>query len=242
MTNINKLTVESILTANNKGIGKTDSLPALYSLEGNTFEIKGIAKAVVSEQLIGAKFIQLFHSFIKDMEPAKKVQHVDALSKGYLTLDQLRATSTDVKARPKANITAAEYKANCIKLALDSPEVLNILTYFVDLDADKVTKNNLVVELINLKAALFNDNQQGVYQVKVDKELAEKERFNGLIANGFTITDSSEKDVTVVTSLTNMGSVHLLAGLGYNLKASSIDVTTGTALLTLVVAPVPELV
>ena len=242
MTNVNKLTVEAFLTANNKGIGKTDSLPALYSLEGNTFEIKGIAKAVVSEQLIGAKFIQLFHSFIKDMEPAKKVQHVEALSKGYLTLDQLRATSTDAKARPKANISAAEYRTNCIKLAVDSPEFIEVLTNLLDFDTEKSTKAGLTAEISNLKALLITEVQQGTYEVMVEKETAEKERFKALEERGLAIVSSTAKEVTVSTTLANMSVIPTLAGIGYALTASSIDAVAGTVTLTLTVAQVEELV
>lgn len=240
MTNV-KHTVAELLAANSKGIGKTDTLPALYTLKDGVFEIVGVAKREVTEATIGAKFIQLFHSFVKDMDDTKKIQHMDALSKGFLTLDQLRSTSTEPKFKPKANITSEEYRTNCIKLAIDSPEVVTSLTYLIDLSLEKSTKMELIGLITELRGLLFNETQQGVYQVKVEKETAELERFNGLIANGFEVVTSSEKDVTVVTPLANMGSVHLLAGLGYNLVASSIDVTTGTATLTLVVAPVPEL-
>lgn len=238
----NKITVESILTANDKGIGKTNSLPALYSLEGNIFEIKGIAKAVVSEQLIGAKFIQLFHSFIKDMEPAKKVQHVEALSKGFLTLDQLRGTTNEAKkGKAKDNITALEYRTNCIKLVVDSVEVITSLTYLTEVNLEKSTKLELVGLINELRGFLFNETQQAVYQVKVDKEIAEKERFKALEERGLTIVSSTAKEVTVTTSLSNMAVIPSLAGIGYALTASSIDALVGTVTLTLTVAEVAEL-
>ncbi len=241
MTNINS--VEKILSSNNKGIGKTDSLPALYSLEAGTFEIKGVGKTKVSTEVIGAKFIQLFHSFIKDVDTAKKVQHLEALGKDFLTLDQLRGTTSEVKkGKAKANITSEEYKANCIKLAIDSPDVFAILSKLIDTDFEKTTKAVLAADVKELTELLFSDVQQACYQVKVDKEHAEKVRFVSLEENGFTVIDSSEKSVTVTTLLANMGSVHLLAGLGYTLTNSDINVVTGTVTLTLVVAAVPELV
>ena len=129
----------------------------------------------------------------------------------------------------KSVISADQYRTNCIKLALDSKNaevVAEIVEDILNLD-HKATKDTMSKILDRVLDTFFNLEQREVYQVKVEKEEADRERFKDLTDAGFTSINASNGTITanVPVAVTNTA-LPELAKLGFTLIKSDFDATT----------------
>jgi hypothetical protein len=175
---INNTNVKNLLTANNKGIGKTDLLPDTYSFDAdNNFIVKNVGTALVTTDLIAAKFIQLFHSFLKDMPLEKKQDHLKALAVNCIDLNQYKSLFKPEKAAKQATIldekllTPDQYKRNCVKIALAT------------IDADAIMELFVIPQVKNL---LFTEEQELTYLTMIENAEIEAKKWEGITDLGFT--------------------------------------------------------
>jgi hypothetical protein len=218
---INNTNVKNLLIANNKGIGKTDLLPDTYSFtEDGTFVIKNVGTAPVTQDLIAAKFIQLYHAFLKDMPLEKKQDHLSALAVNCVDLNQYRGLNKPEKGKKIPTmlaehlLTPEQYKRNCVKIALATIEPDKLIELFDD--------------SFILKGLFFTPEQELTYLEMIDRDEREAAKFIGLTDAGFTgITTLKDKSIKASITFAQAGiAIPELAKLGYTLVSSAPDMAT----------------
>ena len=129
----------------------------------------------------------------------------------------------------KSVISADQYKANCIKLALDAKNaevIAEIIDDILNLD-HKATKDTMGKLLDRVLDTFFSPEQREVYKVKIEKEEEDRERFKDLTDAGFTNINAVNGTITanVPVAVTNTA-LPELEKLGFTLTKAKFDATT----------------
>ena len=148
-------------------------------------------------------------------------------------LSNLQRNNSGAESTPpltdKSLISADQYKANCIKLALDAKNaevIAEIIDDILNLD-HKATKDTMSKLLDRVLDTFFSPEQREVYQVKVEKEEADKERFKDLAEAGFTDINAINGTITANIPVASTGTaLPELEKLGFTLIKAKFDATT----------------
>jgi hypothetical protein len=198
--------VATILASNNIGVGKTDTLPQLYSFETETrLSVAGLGEFDISEATQKAELIRLLHNEVKKGNEDNKLNLFKAMAAGYLNPFHQKATEggatkeVNPLANPKKVLSAEEYRTNCIKLGLDGKnvEVISALLTEVTNVTEKTTKADLLEIVNNFASVFYTSKQQLTFENMLEKELAEAAKFAGLTEAGFT---DIKQSLTLITA------------------------------------------
>lgn len=126
-------------------------------------------------------------------------------------------------------ISAEQYKANCIKLALDAKNaetISDIVDTILSID-QKATKDTIHKVLDRVLDTFFSPKQREVYKVKIEKEEEDRERFKDLTDAGFTDINAVNGTITanVPVAVTNTA-LPELEKLGFTLTKAKFDAAT----------------
>jgi len=152
------------------------------------------------------------------------------LSSGYGSPAQAQfksASTSKAKENPlvttNANLTANQYKVNCIKLGLDNKNLESIIDLVDSITGitASTTKADLISLLDSFKSLFINPDQEQTYKVKFEDERVAAIKFEALTANLFTnIRPVSSGAYVACLALTDLANVGLLAQLGYSMTAT----------------------
>lgn len=181
--NVKTLNANELLADYTKGIGATANIAELQEPSPDT--VKGF-------ELSQAQLVAFTRLYVKD----RKIDFIAAMSKGYLGVlhesqynEGAKKTDNDTLVTTKANISSEQYLANCVKLGLTSPAIIEDaidLALFMLTDLDKVTKANIILAVKSFTSKLVTEEQHAVYTVKSSDELEAAKKFEALTAAGFT--------------------------------------------------------
>lgn len=203
-TNSKNTSVSSILTSNASGVGKTDSLPELYSFDGQSFKAVGYESVTLSDNVIKALFINNLHREFKNHKNLQSV--IDAYSADYLGTFHASADSDNKKtSQPMARYGKVEsaivYRQNCIKeniRNLDAVLIEDLLDRVLDINS-KTGKEAILSIVSSFASFLETSENKRNYKRILDNEVKDAGTFAVLTNAGFTnIVRLVSNDVNVV--------------------------------------------
>jgi len=218
MTNIKTLTAYEVLTDWTSGQGATGKTP-------DTWE------HVVDGQLHGKVVSIALLTAVAEMKTVGTVISFDeAIERGYLSKnhqDQHEVgkapTKNNTLVTTKVNITAEQYKVNCIQLGLDNKNIEPVIDLIDAITGitSSTTKADLIDLLDSFKSLFINPEQEQTYKVKFEDEVASAKKFEALTSNSFSnIRTLSSGSYVACLALADLASVGLLAQLGYAMTAT----------------------
>ena len=161
--------------------------------------------------------------------PSAIKEFLTMLSSGYGSpaQAQFKSSTSKVKENPlvrtNANLTANQYKENCIQLGMDKKNmepIIDLIDSITNITAS-TTKADLISLLDSFKSLFINQEQEQTYKVKFEDERVAAIKFEALISSNFTnIRPVSSGAYVACLALADLASVGLLAQLGYSMTAT----------------------
>ena len=219
MTNIKTLTAYEVLTDWTSGQGATGKTPATW-------------EHVVDGQLHGKAVSIALLTAIAEMKTVGTVISFDeAIERGYLSKNHQDQHEVGGKTPArnntlvvtKVNITANQYKVNCIKLGLDNKNIESIVDLLdaITSISSSTTKSDLIGLLDSFKSLFLNQEQEQVFKVKFEDERVAAIKFEALSSNSFSnIRTLSSGAYVACLGLEDLSNVGLLSILGYAMTAT----------------------
>lgn len=183
-------TSRDLLLSNSVGIGKTDSLPDIASLETGKLTYAGHS-VQVTQVWQESYLLMALHTKLKDLTPAKQIELLNAYAENRLALTHKFDNQPIVK-----TAVAGHYLSSDSLLAsyFDKVTAENIQELFNLLNSlgNSMTKDNLLSAISTAKALIVTDSQ-----LEAVKALEAKEK--GLISGRNTLETAGCFDITFIS-------------------------------------------
>jgi len=229
MKNSKNTTVASILLSNNTGVGKTDSLPPIYSFTDNELTVKGYNPVELSDNLLKALFINNLHREFKTKQDLQPV--LDAYSNDFLgtfhasAKDSVSPTSNPMKRAGKV-LSSADYLVNCVSQKTASRDIAQDVYSILDASSQTdSTKAELQATIAKLRKVFITAEDSKMYTTILDNEEVDRVKFEVLTANGFiSITRLSDDSFTALIDPMHMATMNsTLVANEYQLLSTAFD-------------------
>lgn len=183
-------TSRDLLLSNSIGIGKTDHLPDIASLESGRLTYAGHS-VDVTQVWQESYLLMALHTKLKDLTPVKQVELLNAYSENRLALTHKFDNQPAVKTPVAGHYLSSDSLLSSYFNKVTAETVQELFNLLSGLDSS-MTKDSLLSAIASAKALIITDSQ-----LETVKALEAKEK--GLILGRNTLETAGCFDVTFVT-------------------------------------------
>lgn len=239
MKNSQNTTPATILLSNGTGIGKTDSLPAVYGwTNNNTFNAVGYESVTIDDNLLKALFITNLNKEFKNSNNLQAV--LNAYSEDYLGTFHASASGKESKKKnplinPGKVLTSQEYRRNYIKAHLTSASSSNVIIGVIEAKealTSASTKGDMMKIINSVIDLVETEENRENFDIIAENEAQDAKKFEELTSSGFLaitrlapVKGVSHFSASIPAASVGSMQVALLAG-NYTLVSSDFNTAT----------------
>jgi hypothetical protein len=183
-------TSRELLLSNSIGIGKTDSLPDIASLDNGKLTYAGHS-VDVTQVWQESYLLMALHTKLKDLTPTKQIELLNAYAENRLALTHKFDAAPTVKTPVTGHYLSSDSLLASYFAKVTAENIQELFNLLNSLD-NSMTKDNLLSAISTAKALIVTDAQ-----LEAVKALEAKEK--GLILGRNTLETAGCYDVTFVT-------------------------------------------
>jgi hypothetical protein len=233
MKTLKEMNSVELLTSFNVGQGKTVELPTFASVDNETVKYNGLT-AVVTQAWKDSMLLMAIHSNLKDAPSQRQEKLFDAYNEGRLSLNHNLESDGVKKPLSGHYLTAAEYKANALKLNANVDTIASI-EQLVNGVSSTSTKDSLMQVISAIARLAFTDEQLTTFNTLSAKEAVFSTVQNEVESIGGKVTIINDTTIRVNISVSNVDiTLKVLTDLHFKQVNADFDSKTMSIALTMV--------